>query len=129
MNIKYPVLFGKTSNQVRLDDFLTGLNIPKWELKKYDIRMGTEEIVKDIQNQAIDNLVIALREVEPDVPDEILRAFVITFMGYEINVDHDLRTNSSQITCKPCWKDSSMIDWNSEEAKLLDEYIWSDGND
>lgn len=126
MNVEYPYRFKRTSNRVKLDGFLTQLNIPKWKMKDYaGSRTDPEKIMEDIHNQVLDNIVKALKDVEPDVPDDVLRAFANMYMGYELVFDDDIKTLERRITCKPFWKDTSMIDFDSKEAKLLDDYVWS----
>jgi len=92
-----PPRCGKTWRS-KHDKLLSELVVSDITLRDYVGEVDPEMMAQDVINQAIDNVVKALKEIEPNTPNRILRAFVVVFME---------------------------IDWDSEEAKLLDKYLWS----
>ena len=123
-----PPRSGKTSRQefqICLQDYKIELETPT-EILKGELdpsKDNFEDLLKKIINKATLQLVNAMKKEYPEYPDEILAAFVTQFLDIEITNDYDFRTREPSFIIIPTWKDVNMIDFNSEEQKLLDNYF------
>lgn len=98
--------------------------IPKIRLKETLFsRQDFDDLLEKIINNAIIQLVEDMKKEYPGVPDEILTAFVKQFIDLEITTDCNFRTQERFLKVTPTWKDVDMIDFESEEQKLLDDYF------
>ena len=108
-----------------LEDYMTTMSIPKKVLKENthlskDYFQGLQD---KIVNETILSLVKSMKKEYPEYPDEILTAFVKQFIDLELIPENNIRTRETSLKCIPTWKDVNMIDFNSEEHKLLDNYF------
>ena len=99
----------------------TRLDVPKINLQE-NIDVDPTEITQKIYDEALNNLVKSLREMDAEASDEVLRAFAITYFNLEFTNEYDVRSRTYKVMCTPVWKDINEVNTNSKEFKLLHDY-------
>ena len=99
----------------------TRLDVPKINLQE-KLDVDPTEITQKIYDEALDNLVKSLREMDAKASDEVLRAFAITYFNLEFTNEYDVRSRTYKLMCTPVWKDINEVNTNSKEFKLLHDY-------
>ena len=114
----------RQESQVSLQAYKIEMSIPKIRLKETLFsRQDFDDLLEKIINNATTQLVKDMKKEYPEYPDEILTAFVKQFIDLEITNDCNFRTQERFLKVTPTWKDVDMIDFESEEQKLLDDYF------
>ena len=114
-----------TDKPLSLKDYTTTMNIPKINLKQtieYS-KDNFQNLMDKIINKVTQTLVTDMKKEYSEFPDEVLTAFVKQYIDLEITKDENFRTEEICLTIIPTWKDVNIIDFDSEEQKLLNEYF------
>lgn len=105
--------------------YLTKLNISKVTLKECDSPKGKfEKLEQELVEKARDSLVERIKLKEPTIPEEVIRAFIKMYIGFEMNVTREVRSNECVVKVSPEWKPINEIDFTSEESRTLREYFY-----
>lgn len=81
------------------------------------------EFEQKIYDNALNNVVTSLKELEPNAPEEVYYAFVKLYFAFDISHDYDVRTRTYSIVCTPIWKSPSQINKNSKEFRIIKSYM------
>ena len=85
-----------------------------------------DEILKDLTKKSIVSLMTQIKEEYPDMPFDVIEAFVKTYFLFELDNEYDIKSMEYTIKITPVWKDFNLINTESEEFKLLSEYALSE---
>ena len=120
----------------KVKGFESILNVDKLTLKTHldthnSLHDGIDydKILKDLTKKSIISLMNQIKEEYPDMPYEVIEAFVKTYFLFELDSEYDIKTQNYTIKVTPVWKDVNLVDTQSEEFKLLSEYALSDLGD
>lgn len=110
--------------RLTLADFRTELDTPKSLLKNEigNLKLKSAIVEQDLLKKTFNSVVRTISESEPDTPLDIVKAFVSVYIEFIISKEYNVRTMSYELVCTPVWKDVYMIDWGSEEFKIISEY-------
>ena len=106
-------------------EFKTSLNVKQSTFKNYIDSFSDvdyDNIIKELTEKSIKGLMNQILEEYPDTPVDVVQAFVKTFFLFELTTEYDIESRSYNVIITPVWKDSNMVNWESEEWKLLCEY-------
>lgn len=114
----------------KIEDFETNLIIEKLTLRNKDIpKFNMQDMIKklnqEIYDSAFNQLVDEISKDYPDMPIDIVEAFVKCHFSFEMDSEYDVETMSYKFKVTPVWKAAELIDTESEEFKLLTEYALS----
>ena len=114
----------------KIEDFETNLVIEKLTLKNMDIpKFNMQDLMKkldqEIYDSAVNQLVNEISEDYPDMPIEVVEAFVKCHFLFEMDNEYDVKTRQYKLKVTPVWKPAELIDTESEEFKLCHEYALS----
>ena len=120
----------ETMTNKKIDDFETNLVVEKLTLKNIDIpKFNMKDMItklnQEIYDSAFNQLVNEISEDYPDMPIEVVEAFVKCYFSFEIDNEYDIKTKSYKFKVTPVWKAAELIDTESEEFKLCHEYSLS----
>ena len=114
----------------KIEDFESNLIIEKLTLRNMDIpKFNMQDMIKkldqEIYGASVNQLVNRISEDYPDMPIDVVDAFVKCYFSFEMDNEYDVKTKSYNLKVTPVWKAAELIDTESEEFKLLTEYALS----
>ena len=96
--------------------------------KENHIFPGADKVYEMFLKKWNEEVNLKLREhfkkLEPNIPDKVIQAFINMFISFKIDNEYDIKTQYYTLTITPFWRDVDMIDYDSENAKILDEYLF-----
>ena len=89
---------------------------------KRSLDIDLEVVSKSMMEKVICELMNQFREIESKAPEEIIKAFIDTYIIFEFSSEYDFKTASYNILVTPVWRDACLVDTTSESFQLLSDY-------
>lgn len=104
------------------------MDTPKSLLKNEieNLKLKSALVEQDLLKKTFNSVVKTISESEPDVPLDIVKAFVRVYIEFTITKEYNIRTLSYELVCTPTWRDNGMIDMGSDEFKLITDYCFKE---
>ena len=95
------------------------------DIPKFNMQDMIKKLDQEIYDSAVNQLVNEISKDYPDMPIDVVEAFVKCHFSFEMDNEYDVKTMSYKLKVTPVWKAAELIDTESEEFKLLTEYALS----
>lgn len=82
----------------------------------------TETMQKEVFEKARENIAKQLQTVEPDASQEVLNAFIATYIDFKMEIKRDIEFRETVVEVTPFWKGPNMIDTDIKEYELLEKF-------
>ena len=82
-----------------------------------------KQLEKELVNKAEDSLLEYFKLESPGIPDEVIRAFIRVYVGFEITVTREPETLSSVAVVTPEWKPIDLIDFGYDITPITDYLV------
>ena len=93
---------------------------------KKSIGIDIQTVFKTMMEKVVNNLIEQFRGIDPKAPDEIIKAFIETYIDLSLSYECDVKNLSYEVIVTPVWKDVHSVDTTSESFQLLTEYAFQE---
>jgi hypothetical protein len=82
-----------------------------------------KQLENELLRQAEDSLLEYFKLESPGVPDDVIRAFIRGYVGFEMNMTRDIKTRENVVRVTPTWRPVKLIDFDSEDVKIVSDFF------
>lgn len=109
------------------NDFLVKLDMDDFLMKENcdSPEEQVKQLEKKLLKKAEDGMFEYFKLESPGIPDDVIRAFIRMYVGFEMTVTREIRNRETIVKVTPCWRPIDLIDFDSDDGKLLDGYFKS----